>query len=172
MAASQQQASAASSATSVSGPGSAGGSGPQQQPQPPTQLVGPAQSGLLQQQQQDFDPVQRYKMLIPQLKESLQTLMKVAAQNLIQNTNIDNGQKSSDGPIQRFDKCLEEFYALCDQLELCLEETDAERSSRLPEVTQRVAGPGSDPKTPGFQRLKRLPQAGPWGGVGSTRSEG
>lgn len=74
MAASQQQASAASSAASVSGPGSAGGSGPQQQPQPPTQLVGPAQSGLLQQQQQDFDPVQRYKMLIPQLKESLQVI--------------------------------------------------------------------------------------------------
>ncbi|XP_072634364.1 mediator of RNA polymerase II transcription subunit 29 isoform X2 [Canis lupus baileyi] len=120
MAASQQQAAAASSAAGVSGPGSSGGPGPQQQPQPPAQLVGPAQSGLLQQQQQDFDPVQRYKMLIPQLKESLQTLMKVAAQNLIQNTNIDNGQKSSDGPIQRFDKCLEEFYALCDQLELCL----------------------------------------------------
>uniref|UniRef100_A0A452FQX1 Mediator of RNA polymerase II transcription subunit 29 n=1 Tax=Capra hircus TaxID=9925 RepID=A0A452FQX1_CAPHI len=72
MAASQQQASATSSTASVSGPGSAGGSGPQQQPQPPAQLVGPAQSGLLQQQQQDFDPVQRYKMLIPQLKESLQ----------------------------------------------------------------------------------------------------
>ncbi|XP_077708406.1 mediator of RNA polymerase II transcription subunit 29 isoform X1 [Canis aureus] len=123
MAASQQQAAAASSAAGVSGPGSSGGPGPQQQPQPPAQLVGPAQSGLLQQQQQDFDPVQRYKMLIPQLKESLQTLMKVAAQNLIQNTNIDNGQKSSDGPIQRFDKCLEEFYALCDQLELCLEYT-------------------------------------------------
>ncbi|XP_060222527.1 mediator of RNA polymerase II transcription subunit 29 isoform X2 [Meriones unguiculatus] len=119
MAAPQPQASAVSSAAGVSGPSSAGGPGPQQQPQS-TQLVGPAQSGLLQQQQQDFDPVQRYKMLIPQLKESLQTLMKVAAQNLIQNTNIDNGQKSSDGPIQRFDKCLEEFYALCDQLELCL----------------------------------------------------
>ncbi|XP_073752120.1 mediator of RNA polymerase II transcription subunit 29-like [Callorhinus ursinus] len=119
-------AAAASSAAGVSGPGSSGGPGPpggpgpQQQPQPPAQLVGSAQSGLLQQQQQDFDPVQRYKMLIPQLKESLQTLMKVPAQNLIQNTNIDNGQKSSDGPIQRFDKCLEEFYALCDQLELCL----------------------------------------------------
>ncbi|CAK6437046.1 unnamed protein product [Pipistrellus nathusii] len=119
MAASQPQGPAAS-ASGVSGPGSAGGLGTQQQPQPPTQLVGSAQGGLLQQQQQDFDPVQRYKMLIPQLKESLQTLMKVAAQNLIQNTNIDNGQKSSDGPIQRFDKCLEEFYALCDQLELCL----------------------------------------------------
>ncbi|KAF6078636.1 mediator complex subunit 29 [Phyllostomus discolor] len=74
MAASQQQVSAASSAAGVSGPGSAGGPGTQQQPQPPTQLVGSAQSGLLQQQQQDFDPVQRYKMLIPQLKESLQVL--------------------------------------------------------------------------------------------------
>uniref|UniRef100_A0A8C7ECA4 Mediator of RNA polymerase II transcription subunit 29 n=1 Tax=Nothoprocta perdicaria TaxID=30464 RepID=A0A8C7ECA4_NOTPE len=49
-----------------------------------------------------------------------QTLMKVAAQNLVQNSNIDNGQKSADGALQRFDKSLEEFYALCDQLELCL----------------------------------------------------
>lgn len=76
MAASQQQVSAASSAAGVSGPGSAGGPGTQQQPQPPTQLVGSAQSGLLQQQQQDFDPVQRYKMLIPQLKESLQVIRR------------------------------------------------------------------------------------------------
>lgn len=73
MAAPQPQAAAVSSAAGVSGPGSAGGPGPQQQPQP-TQLVGSAQSGLLQQQQQDFDPVQRYKMLIPQLKESLQVM--------------------------------------------------------------------------------------------------
>lgn len=73
MAAPQPQAAAVSSAAGVSGPGSAGGPGPQQQPQP-TQLVGAAQSGLLQQQQQDFDPVQRYKMLIPQLKESLQVM--------------------------------------------------------------------------------------------------
>ncbi|XP_027711043.1 mediator of RNA polymerase II transcription subunit 29 isoform X2 [Vombatus ursinus] len=117
----------------VSGPGSAGASvpgppqaqAPQQQQPPSAQLVAAsqiqaAQSGLLQQQQQDFDPVQRYKLLIPQLKESLQNLMKVAAQNLVQNTNIDNGQKSSEGGLQRFDKSLEEFYALCDQLELCL----------------------------------------------------
>ncbi|XP_053330139.1 mediator of RNA polymerase II transcription subunit 29 [Spea bombifrons] len=93
------------------GPGGAGG---QQQQQQQQQHLG------LPQQQQDFDPVQRYRMLIPQLKESLQNLMKVAAQNLVQNTNIDNGQKSADGPVQRFDKSLEEFYALCDQLELCL----------------------------------------------------
>uniref|UniRef100_A4QNM8 Mediator of RNA polymerase II transcription subunit 29 n=1 Tax=Xenopus tropicalis TaxID=8364 RepID=A4QNM8_XENTR len=83
--------------------------------------VGQQQQQLgLQQQQQDFDPVQRYRMLIPQLKESLQNLMKIAAQNLVQNTNIDNGQKNADGLVQRFDKSLEEFYAICDQLELCL----------------------------------------------------
>lgn len=79
--------------------------------------MGPVQQP---QQLQDFDPVQKYRLLIPQLKESLQNLMKIAAHNLIQNTNIDNGQKSIDGPIQRFDKSLEEFYGLCDQLELCL----------------------------------------------------
>lgn len=28
--------------------------------------------------------------------------------------------KSNDTGVQRFDKSLEEFYALCDQLELCL----------------------------------------------------
>ncbi|XP_077578294.1 mediator of RNA polymerase II transcription subunit 29 [Stigmatopora nigra] len=71
-------------------------------------------------QQQDFDPVHRFKMLIPQLKESLQNLMKIAALNFAHNTNIDNGVKSSDTAVQRFDKSLEEFYALCDQLELCL----------------------------------------------------
>ena len=32
----------------------------------------------MQQQQQDFDPVQRYKMLIPQLKESLQVMGDLA----------------------------------------------------------------------------------------------
>ncbi|KAJ6663724.1 hypothetical protein lerEdw1_009803 [Lerista edwardsae] len=91
--------------------------------------VGQAQAGLqVAAQAQDFDPVQRFRLLLPQLKESLQNLMKVAAQNFVQNTNIDSGQnrllsrsrKSSDGPVQRVDKSLEEFYALCDQLELCL----------------------------------------------------
>ncbi|KFO24088.1 Mediator of RNA polymerase II transcription subunit 29 [Fukomys damarensis] len=113
MAVPQQQASAASSAAGVSGPGWAGGPGPQQQQQLPAQLAGPAQNRFLQEQQQDFDPVQSYKMLIQQLKESLQTLMKVAAQNLIQNTNVDKRQKSSKVPIQRFDKCLQEFSVLC-----------------------------------------------------------
>ncbi|XP_067317176.1 mediator of RNA polymerase II transcription subunit 29-like [Anolis sagrei] len=114
-------ASAASSSASTSagagqpGPGqvsSAGGA---------PMAVGQAPSGIqVAAQAQDFDPVQRFRLLLPQLKESLQNLMKVASQNFVQNTNIDSGQKSNDGPVQRVDKSLEEFYALCDQLELCL----------------------------------------------------
>uniref|UniRef100_A0A3Q4GIN4 Mediator of RNA polymerase II transcription subunit 29 n=1 Tax=Neolamprologus brichardi TaxID=32507 RepID=A0A3Q4GIN4_NEOBR len=99
-----------------------------QQPQPGGSM---SQPGLQQQQsqqqqqlsqQQDFDPVQRFKMLIPQLKESLQNVMRIASLNLAYNTTIDNGIKTSDTSVtlQRFDKSLEEFYALCDQLELCL----------------------------------------------------
>ncbi|KAM9271083.1 mediator of RNA polymerase II transcription subunit 29 [Cariama cristata] len=96
------------------GPGAGQAPGPGQASGPPL----PAQVAAAQ--AQDFDPVQRFRLLIPQLKESLQALMKVAAQNLVQNSSIDNGQKSADGALQRFDKSLEEFYALCDQLELCL----------------------------------------------------
>ncbi|XP_060113865.1 mediator of RNA polymerase II transcription subunit 29 [Heteronotia binoei] len=96
--------------------------------QPPAQASATAGAPQLQAasglqvaaQAQDFDPVQRFRQLLPQLKESLQNLMKVAAQNFVQNTNIDSGQKSTEGPVQRVDKTLEEFYALCDQLELCL----------------------------------------------------
>ncbi|XP_078389537.1 mediator of RNA polymerase II transcription subunit 29 [Cetorhinus maximus] len=73
-----------------------------------------------QQAQQQDDPVAKFKLLIPQLKDSLQNLMRIAALNLSQNTTIDNGQKSNDTALQRFDKSLEEFYALCDQVELCL----------------------------------------------------
>ncbi|XP_036414864.1 mediator of RNA polymerase II transcription subunit 29 [Colossoma macropomum] len=101
----------------------------QQQPQAVTANPAAHQAAVLQpqqqqqqqlSQQQDFDPVHRFKMLIPQLKESLQTVMSIASQNFAQNTSIDNGVKSNDGTVQRFDKSLEEFYALCDQLELCL----------------------------------------------------
>lgn len=54
----------------------------QQQPQPGGVMAQPGlqQSSTLQQlsQQQDFDPVHRFKMLIPQLKESLQVNVPTA----------------------------------------------------------------------------------------------
>ncbi|XP_015676153.1 mediator of RNA polymerase II transcription subunit 29 [Protobothrops mucrosquamatus] len=103
-----------------SGPGTGPG-GQQAAVGAPPLTAGPAPSGMqVAAQAQDFDPVQRFRLLLPQLKESLQNLMKVAAQNFLQNTNIDSGQKISEVPVQRVDKNLEEFYALCDQLELCL----------------------------------------------------
>ncbi|XP_026860481.1 mediator of RNA polymerase II transcription subunit 29 isoform X1 [Electrophorus electricus] len=108
----------------------------QQQSVTLTPQVGSHQTAMLQQpqqqlNQQDFDPVHRFKMLIPQLKESLQNVMNIASQNFAHNTAIDNGvaeraekplsqRKSNDATVQRFDKSLEEFYALCDQVELCL----------------------------------------------------
>ncbi|KAK3561032.1 hypothetical protein QTP86_025718 [Hemibagrus guttatus] len=123
---------------------------------PQAVLQQPPQQQQQLNQQQDFDPVHRFKMLIPQLKESLQNVMAIASQNFSHNTAIDNGiavraekplsprcwhgvivgcidtsdpqvpwldpetRKSNDSTVQRFDKSLEEFYALCDQLELCL----------------------------------------------------
>ncbi|XP_053123840.1 mediator of RNA polymerase II transcription subunit 29 [Hemicordylus capensis] len=106
----QQAAAAAAAAAQVA---AAAGAAPLQVGQSPSGLQVAAQA-------LEFDPVQRFRYLLPQLKESLQNLMKVAAQNFVQNTNIDSGQKSNDGAVQRVDKSLEEFYALCDQLELCL----------------------------------------------------
>ncbi|KAL1260558.1 hypothetical protein QQF64_008385 [Cirrhinus molitorella] len=88
--------------------------------QPPTQQQQQQQLS----QQQDFDPVHRFKMLIPLLKDSLQNVMTIASLNFGHNAAIDNGlrttEKGNDAAVQRFDKSLEEFYALCDQLELCL----------------------------------------------------
>ncbi|XP_026578647.1 mediator of RNA polymerase II transcription subunit 29 [Pseudonaja textilis] len=101
--------------------GPSGAGGQQAAAGAPPLAAGPAPSGMqVAAQAQDFDPVQRFRLLLPQLKESLQNLMKVAAQNFAQNTSIDSGQKISEVPVQRVDKSLEEFYALCDQLELCL----------------------------------------------------
>lgn len=58
----------------------------QQQPQPggPMNQPGLQQPSALQQlsQQQDFDPVHRFKMLIPQLKESLQVNVSRAKADL------------------------------------------------------------------------------------------
>uniref|UniRef100_A0A803YSW3 Mediator of RNA polymerase II transcription subunit 29 n=1 Tax=Meleagris gallopavo TaxID=9103 RepID=A0A803YSW3_MELGA len=77
-------------------PGAADAFAPTQLPTlRPLQPPSPTETSQGSSLAQDFDPVQRFRLLIPQLKESLQTLMKVAAQNLVQNSNIDNGQPPS-----------------------------------------------------------------------------
>ncbi|XP_026497585.1 mediator of RNA polymerase II transcription subunit 29 [Vanessa tameamea] len=88
-------------------------------PVPSPQQMQPA---MPQQPQQDkMDNISKVKTLMGSLRESLPMTLKSAAQILHQNYNIDsNTQKGMDNPVPRFDKNLEEFFSLCDQMELHL----------------------------------------------------
>ncbi|XP_070576850.1 mediator of RNA polymerase II transcription subunit 29-like [Ptychodera flava] len=78
------------------------------------------QSQQQQQQQQPIDdPTSKVKMLVPHLRESLVNLMKITSHNFVNYAGIDNASKS-ENPSQRLDKSLEEFYSICDQIELNL----------------------------------------------------
>ena len=68
---------------------------------------------------QEMDPVFIVKNLVPRLKETLAKLMRVAAQEFHQYAQMDACVKGEQ-PLQTTDKCLEEFYSLCDQIELNL----------------------------------------------------
>ncbi|XP_041982975.1 mediator of RNA polymerase II transcription subunit 29 [Aricia agestis] len=80
------------------------------------------QPAMAQPPQQDkMDNISKVKSLMSALRESLPMTLKSAAQILHQNQNIDaNTQKGVDNPVPRFDKNLEEFFSLCDQMELHL----------------------------------------------------
>ncbi|XP_002737977.1 mediator of RNA polymerase II transcription subunit 29-like [Saccoglossus kowalevskii] len=91
---------------------------PQPQPQPPP----PAQSQQQQQQQQQQsldDPTSKVKMLVPHLREALVNLMKITSHNFAANAAVDNALKS-ESTSQKLDKNLEEFYSICDQIEVNL----------------------------------------------------
>ncbi|KAF9808460.1 hypothetical protein SFRURICE_008513 [Spodoptera frugiperda] len=89
----------------------------QQSPQQMQQPVMPQQP----QQQDKMDNISRVKTLMGSLRESIPMTLKSAAQILHQNHNVDsNSQKGIDNPVPRFDKNLEEFFSICDQMELHL----------------------------------------------------
>ncbi|KAF7271975.1 mediator of RNA polymerase II transcription subunit 29-like [Rhynchophorus ferrugineus] len=97
----------------------------QQQLQQAQQLQQQAQQQQPQQQQsqqiQHLDNISKIKSLVVPLRETLALTIKTAAQTLNQNSQIDSGsQKTPDVQIPRFDKNLEEFYSICDQIELHL----------------------------------------------------
>ncbi|XP_066159119.1 mediator of RNA polymerase II transcription subunit 29-like [Euwallacea fornicatus] len=74
-----------------------------------------------QQSPQALDNISKIKSLIGPLRDSLALTIKTAAQTLSQNSQIDSGsQKAPDIQLPRFDKNLEEFYSICDQIELHL----------------------------------------------------
>ena len=72
------------------------------------------------QQQVELDPINKFKVLVPMMKKSLQNLMEIAANIFHQNSHVDSCVKGAESPTDRFDKCLEEFYAHCDQIEITL----------------------------------------------------
>ncbi|XP_050672464.1 mediator of RNA polymerase II transcription subunit 29 [Leptidea sinapis] len=93
-------------------------SGPIMQ-QPSPQQMQPALSQ--QTQQEKLDNISKVKTLMGSLRESLPMTLKSAAQILHQNHNVDsNTQKGAENPASRFDKNLEDFFSLCDQMELHL----------------------------------------------------
>jgi len=88
------------------------GQGPQGPP-PPQMHMNP-------QDQPRMDNISRAKALMPNLQESLRTVLKMAGQAISANSMIDSGSKSVELDTSRFDKSLEEFFSVCDQIEMHL----------------------------------------------------
>ncbi|KAJ9574708.1 hypothetical protein L9F63_008121 [Diploptera punctata] len=98
-----------------------------QQPGPGTPQQQQMQQPMPQQAQEKLDNISKVKSLITPLRESLALTLKTAAQTLHQNNLVDVGSfhdfivlKGVDVPMPRFDKNMEEFYSICDQIELHL----------------------------------------------------
>ncbi|XP_052766039.1 mediator of RNA polymerase II transcription subunit 29-like [Mya arenaria] len=89
----------------------------------------------------EIDPIVKIKQyLLPRLKDSLVALMNVSGKILRQNSLLEEGHKPQEGLQQMFERSIEEFYSICDQLEanlrLALEmqaqQTDSTRYTPLP----------------------------------------
>lgn len=83
----------------------------QQQPPPP-----PAQPTQAQQIELKYDNVNKVKTLIWSLKDSFANVMKVAGARV---NHMASGKTTADTP-PRFDKVLEDFFSICNQIELHL----------------------------------------------------
>ncbi|XP_065204777.1 mediator of RNA polymerase II transcription subunit 29-like [Planococcus citri] len=71
-----------------------------------------------QQQQERVDNIAKVKMLTSQLRDILSSTLRTAAQTIHANNLIDSGSlKANDAQIPRLDKSIEEFFAVCDQIE-------------------------------------------------------
>ncbi|KAK0172027.1 hypothetical protein PV328_005400 [Microctonus aethiopoides] len=90
-------------------------------PQQAQQQVQQQQAQQQQQTQEKFDNISKVKSLVIPLRESLAITLKTAANTLTQNSLVDNGSsKGTDSSDHRFNKNMEEFYSICDQIELHL----------------------------------------------------
>jgi mediator of RNA polymerase II transcription subunit 29 len=68
------------------------------------------------------DPIGEAQGLLPVIKQSLGNLIKVACEALIHQTSMDDNEKLDVAAIKpgQFDRQLENFYSVCDELQVCL----------------------------------------------------
>ncbi|CAO1412049.1 unnamed protein product [Diamesa serratosioi] len=148
----------------------------QQQPSPqmlqnmnlPQMNVPPQQNQVANQQQtvqQKDDNLSKAKNLIQPLRESLASIFRSAAQLLQHNNMTDVGTiKAVDNNLPRFDKHLEEFYSICDQIELhlvtskkCLQQANASlQSLPLPVASNRTDYIGIEDNTLSYPQYLEL----------------
>ncbi|XP_077522347.1 mediator complex subunit intersex [Amblyomma americanum] len=70
-----------------------------------------------------FDNVAKVKALVWSLKDALSNLVRVAATNIYHTAAVDNGVRattSDESTPPRLDKALEDFFSICNQIELNL----------------------------------------------------
>ncbi|KAK9887016.1 hypothetical protein WA026_019943 [Henosepilachna vigintioctopunctata] len=128
----------------------------QQQQQQQQQAQQQQQQQQMQQQQpsqqllDNMSNISKIKALIVPLRESLTNTIKAAAQTLNTNSQVDAGSlKGVEMQAPRFDKNLEEFYSICDQIELHLKTSvkclsQAESSNRYLNLSVSVGPPRNE----------------------------
>ncbi|XP_059176454.1 mediator of RNA polymerase II transcription subunit 29-like [Physella acuta] len=100
----------------------------------------------------ETDPIAKFKTLLPKLKETLVNLFKTGGHLFYQNASQDETGAQLDNVTGRFEKCLEEFYALCDQVEMYLKlaqeviQQDKDSSRNTPNLILPQKGDISQPE--------------------------
>jgi len=71
-------------------------------------------------EQPKLDNISRAKALVPTLKELVSNVFRTAAEATYANNLVDSGTKPVEFDPNKFDKALEEFYSVCDHMEMHL----------------------------------------------------
>ncbi|XP_061174689.1 mediator of RNA polymerase II transcription subunit 29-like [Saccostrea echinata] len=112
--------------------------------------------------QAECDPIYRFKLLLPRLKESLVNLMKIAGTCLHHNSQqLEDSMSSVESQLQKFEKSLEEFYSMCDQVEISLRlalEGSQLNADTVKFIPACVNIPNEKGELPSTQRIMQYPQ--------------
>ncbi|XP_022334831.1 mediator of RNA polymerase II transcription subunit 29-like [Crassostrea virginica] len=122
----------------------------------------PQSAGAQPGNQSENDPIYRFKLLLPRLKESLVNLMKIAGTCLHHNSQqLEDSTSNIDAQLQKFEKSLEEFYSMCDQVEISLRlalENSQLNADTVKYIPVCVNVPNEKGELPTIQRIIQYPQ--------------